>query len=276
MKSNVFTDALELAGAIYDELHPHQSTAIWTIVNIAKNRKRTFKVSEDPEIPLSYGYTHDEAITTLQDFGVFEIGVSGMWFIDFVEPFSRYDKPKTGIVTDQDKITKTCFSLGYITSENAQYHEDIKDKNGKEITEGLHSVLVDVKLLSKYLRIAEKVNNQRDYWYENDQLKFKLANGEVDQLDFSTTIILKKLFIVFWYLWNSDGAGRYTYNQIVSKYKELNNEDLEISRIGEIVANIRASIINRKPLIKGRLEWKFDRKSGTWIFKIIPFNPLSY
>ena len=91
---------------------------------------------------------------------------------------------------------------------------------------------------------------ERDQWYEDGQLKFRLKSGGIDQSDFSKAATSKKLFETFWRLWSEDGKGEYSRSQIAQKYKELFHEDLIIGKIGEIVSNIRSSMINPKPTIK--------------------------
>ncbi len=270
MKSNSFKDAVELAEAIFDELYPHQSSALWTVINVAKHKDKTFLVAEDSEISLSYGYNFDETIEILRDYGVFEVGEKGKWFIRFLDKSDRFDKPNTGIITDEDTINREGVKLGYVTNEYSYYHDD------KYKTEGLYAVLVNVKLLNKFISSVEKLLNTRDYWYENGQLKFLLVDGEIDQIDFSNAKQSREIFETFYALWKSNGVGEYTNQEIASKYKSLFKSDLLTGKLGEKVANIRQTMLNKKTSINNRIQWEFNKKKQTWIFKISPRNPLSY
>lgn len=108
--------------------------------------------------------------------------------------------------------------------------------------------------------------NERIYWYENQQLKFKLSNGSIDQFDFEKATISRKMFETFWNLWQGDESSEYTQIQVRQKYKELFGNDP--GDIGKTVANIRTSIIYPKAAINGRIEWRFNRKKQVWMFKI--------
>lgn len=115
-----------------------------------------------------------------------------------------------------------------------------------------------------------KVPQERDYWYEDNQLKFRLANGGVDQFDFSKAEKSQKVFETFWDLWNGNSAGEYTLIDVRSKYKE--KFKTEAPDIGIIVSNVRASIINPKTMVKDRIDWRYNRKNKKWIFKILPLQ----
>ncbi len=111
---------------------------------------------------------------------------------------------------------------------------------------------------------------QRDFWYENRQLRFKLSGGATDQLDFSKGEKSRKVFETFWELWNSNYTGEFDLNTIQAKFKEKFNE--ESPNIGSIVSNIRAAIINPKTFINERIIWKYNRRTQKWLFSILPLN----
>jgi len=110
----------------------------------------------------------------------------------------------------------------------------------------------------------------RSYTYENSQLIFRLTDGSTDQFDFSRAEKSRKMFEAFYDLWKKDNSGEYSIEQICRSYKQINKEPLEqTTKIGETVTNIRTTIIEPKHRIKDNVEWRFERKLGTWIFKIM-------
>lgn len=113
----------------------------------------------------------------------------------------------------------------------------------------------------------------RLYIYENSQLIFRLTDGSTDQFDFSRAEKSRKMFEAFWELWKSDESGEYTIKRICEMYKKINKEVLEqTTKIGETVTNIRTTIIEPKHRIKDNIEWHYDRKNQTWIFRIVMRN----
>lgn len=109
----------------------------------------------------------------------------------------------------------------------------------------------------------------RQYIYENQRLIFKLTDGSSDQLDFSKAKIMRKMFEAFYELWKKDSKGEYNVGEISKSYKRVNNKELDTStEIGEIVSNIRSTIIYPKYHIRELIEWKYNRARGLWIFRI--------
>jgi len=119
----------------------------------------------------------------------------------------------------------------------------------------------------------------RSYWYENNVFYIKLASGEVLAGDFNRSKdkkdVLRKIFEAFYKLYEADGKGEYTREEVKSKYKNLFNDEITNEKIGENVSNARSKILSRIMKTE-RLQWKFDRKKKVWIFKILPLsNPSS-
>jgi hypothetical protein len=109
---------------------------------------------------------------------------------------------------------------------------------------------------------------ERDFYYENGILHFRLATGEWDGIDFSKALVMKKVFETFWYYWQESGAGQLEPQKLIKKYKELFKESIDRHRIAVIVSNIRASMLNPKKNLLSRVVWKYDKASGNWIFRI--------
>lgn len=139
---------------------------------------------------------------------------------------------------------------------------------------GLHWVVINRRRADDWVSkienrlVAAKIQSpdQRNFWYESQQLKFKLKDGSFDQVDFSKAKTSRELFEAFWHLWKAGGSGEYSRQQIANMYQKLFDKDLQLDRIGEIVSNIRKSMIN--PVLTNLIEWKWDRKKNAWIFKI--------
>lgn len=268
--NNLLKDSTQLAESILDTVLP---SAEWTVVNIAKHPEKVFSVPDDNEVPDCFGYTFDNVPKYLEENGVIEAKVPNAWFIRFYDSNNRSDIPVPKAVV-KDSIGEVARKKGYISESMIGYyhHNRAYDENYNRTIKGAMAILVNVEALKKLLQIEEKHPKDRDYWYEDRQLKFRLAGGGTDQFDFTKAEMSRKIFETFWTLWNSSASGEYQVSQVISKYNELFKETLESGRIGEIVSNIRASIINPKPVIKDRLEWRFDRKNKSWIFKISPLN----
>lgn len=167
----------------------------------------------------------------------------------------------------------------YLYGHNPDLYREVIDYN--EFDRKINYIEITLQDLEEIRSIVKqqigdireiKTPEERDCWYENEQLRFRLADGGTDQFDFSKAKIARKLFEAFWFLWMGDRKEEYSREQIIKKYKELHNEDLKISKIGEIVSNIRQPIINPKKLIKDRIELKFNKQRGLWIFKIFPLS----
>lgn len=114
--------------------------------------------------------------------------------------------------------------------------------------------------------------HERDCWYERSRLFFRLKSGSLVDANFSRSKILKKTFEVFLSLWEKDGIGKYTRNQVITEYARKFNESIEAEKIGHDKANIMTTIIPEEIKQSERFEWRYDRSESIWIFKISPLN----
>jgi len=249
----------------------------FVIVHLAQSEFEVFSYPGSPEIPTAYGYVIDRTPQYLEREGVLKILYNGNFVISdyfnrlattptqkqfhdiLVTVLQRSYREFTGSVWD--------FSLYSITTPT---QKNIAPNGAR----GLVYVVIDRKKATnwkeKTLNEASQTissQQQRPFWYENRQLFFKLANGSVESLDFSKAEQSRKIFEAFFYL-SSDGVGKYTSDKIALKYKQLHKGELEVSRIGELVSNVRDKIVKPKVSISDRIEWKFDKSSGEWIFKL--------
>lgn len=269
-KLTVAEDALQLAKAIYKSLIPGET---WGIVNILKSPKR--EIFNPPvletgtiKIPKSFGYSYDQTIFVLEKSGAFLAKTAHKWYIK-----TAAEKDDDKLIEDNNLSEAVRREKYLLTQQNLFFFPHIYHHLSYQ---GQHAVLINTVKLHDFIVTQAQVHTkiiqapiERDYWYEGGQLKFKLADGSIDQLDFSKARVSKKLFEAFWSLWQSDGTGRYSSAIVIQTYMKLHKgEELGAGRIGEIVSNIRPSIINPKITLKNRLEWQFDRKTNEWIFKV--------
>lgn len=153
MKSSAKLDVLGLAKAIQADLYPNQSTELWTVVNIAINKKRVFTVPNDPDVPPSYGYTQNEVPSLLEGWGILESCVLNQWFISFIPEWNKYNSDPPGMISEDDPITLKAKSVGYLNPEmRTLFHKNIHNSHG------LIAVLVNVKKLNEFLGLAKEEN----------------------------------------------------------------------------------------------------------------------
>lgn len=270
-ENSVISDAIRLVQVIQNSLLPEDK---WTIVNIAKDKRASFVLDGYPSIPTSFGYNYDKTLLLLQKHGVIVDLAGGWWFVgisNIPSYWTKYIRPNLTIVND---IEWTAHDKGYLAKDKCiEYYYDEHESTGPK-KHGQAAVLINVKNLNKFLtkfcndRFI-KAPSDRDHWYEHKKLNFRLTDGSTDDFDFSTADVLRKTFETFWELWIGDGVGGYTRQQIIEKYNQLfKDKELHSGLIGDRVGNIRRTILNTKPLIKNRVEWRFDFKEKIWVFKI--------
>lgn len=248
------------------------------LVHLVQTENLVCSYPNVPEIPTNYGYVIDSTPYYLQDKGVLSILTSNEFAIqknyEDLEQEGQYVEACRNLLGKKwEKFTKE----DGIFSQLYDFYTP-KSKELKEIR-GLHFVVISRKKAEEWIskqNIGEHIEIPlgRDYFYENKHLKFKLADGSVDSFDFSNSKVGYPIFETFWQLWKANSKGEYTNDEIKRKYKELFKNDLDVSRLGEIISNLRSSIINRRPLIRNRIVWLHTRKKvdGKWIFKVFPLN----
>lgn len=251
------------------------------LVHIAQNRVRRFSYDYDRvALPTIFGYIVERVPAYLEKAGILKILTSDYFVIHrskYVHTNTKWARlnylVKANIQAGYKKFTKQEKLLqGYTVYKPQMMNiSSIRGFNFVVIKRAKAKDWMD-KIVKRVKRDKISTPQERDYYYEDKQLKFNLEGGGDDQFDFSKAEISRKLFESFWYLWKGDGKGEYTREQVVKKYKELHKEELSIGKIGEIVSNIRASIINPKPVINGRIKWKFEPRKSLWIFKISPLK----
>ena len=176
-----------------------------------------------------------------------------------------------------DNISEIAREKGFIDKDEAiQYYYNVSKKDDRPKIDRQAAVLINKKALEEFCKKFTnniQIPEGMGYLYNNGQLFFRLVDGSIDSFNFSGAKISRKVFETFFNLWRKDGVGTYKKNEIIKEYKKFfNNEDISANRIGEIVSNIRPSIIKPKVLISDRIEWRFDRKNDQWIFKISPMS----
>lgn len=274
MENVILNEALRLAKIIYQSFLPDEQ---WLIVNIALHKKDTFLIQGYPDIPTVFGYRFDKTTLLLEKHGVIEGKTPGLLYVRITVTdsyYGRYILPEATIIDDIGWIAR---EKGYINHDQlVEYYND-----GNSFGPRMHgqaAILVSRRALELFIKqqgdkfpITSQQN--QDYWYTDKQLKFRLSNGRVDQLDFSRAEFSRKFFETFWELWSADGKGEYTPKQIVDMYKRIfKGESLREGKIGEMVSNIRSKIIAPKTLLSSRIKWSFDRQEKLWIFRIFPLT----
>lgn len=272
MGNDVVQDALKLASNILKSLLSDEKLAI---VNIAIGDRGVFFFGEYPSIPQSFGYKHDKTLILLRQHGIIEGETIGWWYIGITKISSYLRKTLPVDLSMDDNISRIARKKGQIDEDEAiDYYYNVSKEDAGPKMHGQVAILVNKKMLENFINsfsksIQIKALIDRDYWYEDKQLRFRLKNGAIDQFDFSKAKVSRKIFETFFTLWQNDGVGTYRVGDIVKEYSKIfKKEYLLANRIGEIVSNIRASIINPKSLISNRIEWQFDRKNKQWIFRI--------
>lgn len=270
---NVTKDALVLATNIINSLLPSKKLEI---VNIAIKEPETFTIQGYPSIPLSFGYEYNDTPTLLEQGGVILGKTVGWWYVGINSKNSNWYRNRPQEIDLDGNIDEMAQKIGLINSDEViEYYLNIpKDDIGPRKSGQMAILINKVKLqtfidsISKSVLVDAPID--RKYWYDNRKLQFRLADESIDSFDFSKAEISRKLFEVFYELWKGDGIGEYAVVDIAQRYKKLHHEELATNSIGEIVSNIRASIINPKPTISKGIEWRFKRKGSLWIFKIHP------
>lgn len=271
MKKNVIKDAVNLATNILNSLSPDKD---WGIVNIALNKSDEFLLKNYPSIPPSFGYTQNETPNFMEDNNVTEGETSGWWYVGISKRNSQWDRIRPQEITLDDGIESVAQEKGYIKNNTIIKYYVLGDDWGPR-RHGQMAILTNKNKLQAFIDKFSKgvlidAPIDRKYWYANRQLQFRMTDGGVDGFDFSKAEISRKLFEAFYDLWKSDGVGDYAVADIAKIYKKLHHEDLIVGRIGEIVSNIRPSIINPKTSISKGIEWRSKRTGSRWIFKIHP------
>lgn len=267
-KISVEEDAFELAKIIHPTMIPGEKSGVFNVYICKRREAFSPPVPKGFKKPSVYGYSYDLTIFLLEKLGVIEAKSPQKWYIctssDKSDPkINEYDKELVSLVAREK---------GYLEPDLHFVLIFLDYPDG--FFQGHFSILVNKLKLEDFIRLHGDIKNREElspqemgYWYSSGQLKFRLSNGEVDQFDFSKADLSRKVFESFWNLWKGDGEGKYSKEQIIDEYKKSFGTELESGRIGEIISNIRASIIYPKKQIKNRLVWKFNRKNQKWLFR---------
>lgn len=271
MNKNVTSDALNLATNLRDSFLPGRE---WEIFNIVRT-------NQDINLPESlkdkdvFRYEHSNSKLFLKKYGVIEGETIGWWYVGISSRDSYWGRVMPVDLSIDDNIVEAAHKNGYLKGDMiVEYYYHVPTKNNGPRIQGHSAILVNRKALNYFCnKFAKDIDIQipegKDYIYQNRQLFFRLVDGGIDEFDFSKAKIARDVFETFYNLWIADGIGSYSVKDVVKKFRIMfKGEELSESRIGEIVSNIRASIINPKPTISDRIEWRYDRHDKKWIFKI--------
>lgn len=266
---DLINDSLRLLSKILSDTYED-----FILIHLAQTGLTVFSYPTVPAIPTGYGYILDRTPGFLIKEGIIQVLSQDRFVIqDYKpEPLNIHMNTTRANYISLAEIIYKKFSGQSISFKNYSFYSPVNLRINAMSSRGLRFVVVDRKKADLWVKnktIGQITTSpeQRSYWYEDKQLKFRLENGGIDQLDFTTADISRKIFEVFWDLWK-DGAGIYSHSQIIERYKLLFKNNLASGKIGELVSNIRTSIIRPKPNISTRISWKFDHKLKVWIFTI--------
>lgn len=111
----------------------------------------------------------------------------------------------------------------------------------------------------------------RDSWLEDKQLKFRLANGGIDQLDFTSAPVQWPIFEGFYKLWKADGKGEYSTEKVVNSCSKCFGNSVDRRYISTNVSNIKNKKIKGRSF-ETRIIWEFSKSKNLWLFEILPLN----
>lgn len=274
MKKNVISDAVELAQQIEDYLKISDQNVVNIFIG---NEDERLEISDKYQsIARIFIYNHEDTPKLLEKYQVIE-GITNKWWYEkpvWIKGHWGQNRPDS--LAYDDGITGIAQNNGYFPNDRvAKYYYVFSTGDTGPERPGQMAILINKTNLKKFIDSISKsvlvdAPIDRKYWYDNRKLQFRLVDGSIDSFDFSKAEISRKLFEAFYELWRADGSGEYLITEVAQIYKKLHHEDLIVGRIGEIVSNIRHSIINPKTSISKGIEWRSNGKGSRWIFKIHP------
>jgi hypothetical protein len=146
-----------------------------------------------------------------------------------------------------DKIPRSIFVHNDFINYFAQVHSYFTD-------------LTSQKQASSLIKFPEG----QTVLYENGVLSFDLGDGTHDSIDFSTAPKQRKIFEVFWENKRRTLKNSITYSDAVDLYRELHGEEIDKRHFAYWISHIRGSKINKKPMLKKRIEINHVAEPESW------------
>lgn len=264
--NNVTKDALRLAKIIDSHLPAKND---WDIVNILITPEETYQDEDYKEIPTAFGYKYSGVPEYLMEEGVIESQVLGRWFIGFTD----YD-PKEK--EQNDYITRAAKSKGYLKGNrkiNYYKSEFYGHVSFGPEERGQRAVLINRALLREFInKYSINLPNERDFYYENGELKLKMQDGSDCTLDLSKAPILRPIFEAYFQLYRESNKKLFTREELLAKYKEITGQEIEWDTFIKRKSSIHGKMINTKPCLKSRIVWGFNKQEKKYIFEILPLS----
>jgi hypothetical protein len=173
-----FQNAMLTGNIILNNISPRDR---WIIVNIAQTENQVFSYPSIPELPTCFGYVFDKVPQILEEEGVIEAKINGLWFLKISSIKKEY-LGKTG----KDSITVVARHKGYIKKTEIAEHYIKYDKYLKLDTgpkaRGQYSVLINVNRLRLFINWYSGLtpifnDNNKTLEFLNEKIQF---NGDVN------------------------------------------------------------------------------------------------
>jgi len=220
-------------------------------------------------IPKSYRQTaisfqHIETVRLLEEKEIIKIG----------------QLPKEGrfpFEIDYEKLENTFIP----DSSKRNVWERHKNPLGEKFPPGLLNVIFNQvnaeKWIEKHTPIDKRQNDDfdlknRNYRYENQELRIRQHDGTECTLDLSKAPTLRPVFETFYFLFINSKTHLFTPDELIKKYKELTGKDISWTIFMNRKSSICGKMMNTKECLRTRIKWEYDRKEKKHRFEILPLS----
>jgi len=127
------------------------------------------------------------------------------------------------------------------------------------------------KLLNKPNHII--VPEGKDHVYENGVFTIVLQNRMIDVIDLSNSPEVKPVFDTIYSLYKNSPKSYFSKQELIKEYEKISYHEIGWVSFTEKISDIKKRI-NKKNAFKQRVILKFDKKTQSYEFRILPL-PLS-
>ncbi len=177
MKTNVLQDTFNLALNIQKSLKPGGGQPI---MNIAKDKRKNFKLQGYPQIQQILGYEHDKTPELLVDKGIIEAVTWNWWYVGVQKSNSKSRNILPDEISVDDNISELARNKRYILDDEAieYYFKDLNDVNSSRIPVRHAAVVINEKRLElfiqEYTTLTPAFNNKNGcFEYLGQQIRFR-------------------------------------------------------------------------------------------------------
>jgi len=203
-----------------------------------------------------------------------------------IDPYSEREKEMRDALYNKNKLLQSYENSGNVLDLlglddlNGELANLLNNTPQRDAPSGLYfcffdlekiRIWVDKEMSSRVWKIQhDDPSFERDFQYENNELRIKLKNGSISTFDLSKAPVARDVFEAFYFLYLETGETYFDRDTILRKYAERTKKKISWAEFIKAKSSVFGKMMEKKPHIKETVKCEFNRDKQMYYFEIKP------